>query len=117
MKRILFAVLLLPLSACMDDSGGKAQTSVTAAAAAVDCQVSDWSQWKDDMTSSCSAGMHMSSQTRMRSVLRQPSGSGAVCPALSETREVHVMCESATAVKIQPAPPGTEVYTTLRVQD
>src|SRR6187397_1259139 len=112
MKRILFAALL-PLSACMHDSGGTAQPTAAAASAAVDCQVSEWSEWKDSMTSSCSSGMHMSSQTRLRSIVRQPSISGAACPALSETREVHVMCESATAQRIQPPPRGTEVYTTL----
>ena len=124
MKRVLFAaLLLLTLSACMGDSGEATQNAngpgVTTQNASVtaDCQVSEWSQWKDDMTSSCSSGMHMSSQTRLRTVLRQPDSSGAACPALSETREVHVMCESATAVKIPLPPRGTEVYSTLRVAD
>src|SRR6187455_3243238 len=104
MKRVLFAaLLLLTLSACMGDSGEATQNAngpgVTTQNASVtaDCQVSQWSEWKDSMTSSCSSGMHMSSQTRLRSIVRQPSISGAACPALSETREVHVMCESATA--------------------
>jgi len=120
MKRFLFA-LLLPLSGCMQDSDGTVQPTAVAqtatATATADCQVSQWSEWKDDMTSSCSAGMHMSSQTRLRSVIRQPGVNGAACPALSEQREVHVMCEAASAPKIVPPPRGTEVYTTLRVRD
>src|SRR6478752_5197313 len=81
------------------------------------CNVSEWGQWTDDTPTACGSGMHMSTQTRYRTVIGSAPGANAACPALAEKREVHVMCESATAPKIVPPPRGTDVYTTLRVRD
>ena len=108
-------ILLLVSSLAMVDALGAGRPGNAHAHGSPACQVSEWSDWKDEAISACGSGMHMSSQIRYRTLIGPGDGSAA-CPALSERREVHVMCESA-AVKIQVPPRGTAVYATLRVQD
>jgi uncharacterized protein YfcZ (UPF0381/DUF406 family) len=49
----------------------------------VDCVVSNWSAW-----SNCNGG----TQIRTRTVITQPTGGGASCPTLTETRDCPVDC-------------------------
>lgn len=61
-------------------------------AVSVDCMVSDWGTW-GACSKSCGGGQ----QTRTRSVVQPPSGEGAPCPPLEESR----ICN---AVSCQPQP-------------
>ena len=114
MKRMLLSFALSSLA--MAGASGAPRHGASRAASPPACQVSEWGEWKGETVTACGSGMHMSVQTRHRTVVQAPDGVAA-CPALSEQREVHVMCEAASAPKIVPPPRGTEVYTTLRVRD
>ncbi len=48
----------------------------------VDCQVGNWSNWSD-CTASCGGGI----QSRTRSIITQPKGTGKACPTIRETKE------------------------------
>jgi hypothetical protein len=47
----------------------------------VDCQVSNWGSW-----GSCSASCGGGTQTRSRTITRQPSNGGLACPSLTESQ-------------------------------
>ncbi len=63
------------------------------APAPVDCVLSEWGPWEPTSEwSDCVNGQRSRSERRTRSVVTQPSGGGAQCGALEETRTVSEAC-------------------------
>lgn len=60
----------------------------------VDCEVSAWGSWQAGAWSACSNGTQSRTETRSRTVTRQPANGGQACPVLTETRTVSQPCSA-----------------------
>jgi hypothetical protein len=79
--------------------GGTATASTTVTVP-VDCVTSDWTMQSATEWSTCSGGQQTRTETWVRTVIRQPSGGGAACGPLEETRVGTRSCTETT----NPAP-------------
>jgi hypothetical protein len=71
----------------------------------VDCVVSAWGPWQPVTSwSACTNGSQSRTEQRTRTILTQPSGGGAACPALAETRTVTQACTAPPAGSITVTP-------------
>jgi G8 domain len=82
-------------------AGGSAPPPPTS----VDCVVSPWGAWQSTSGwSACTNGSQSRTEQRTRTIVTPPSGGGAACPALTETRTVTQACTPPPAGVIAVTP-------------
>lgn len=84
------------------DDPGTGSTDDSVSSEDIDCAVSSWSSW-----GSCSAACGTGTQSRTRTVTTQPSGNGASCPGLTDTRSCNTHACSGGGGACSGCWPGT----------
>lgn len=80
---------------------GGSMTRTATVSRVFDCVVSAWSLQGESPWGACTGGQQSRSESWVRSIITQPIGGGAACPALAETRTATQGCSSQN-----PALPG-----------
>jgi hypothetical protein len=78
-------------------AGGSATASATVVVPNVDCRMSAFTFTSATAWGTCSSGVRSRTETWTRTILTQPSGSGAACGPLQEQRVVREPCAVAAA--------------------
>jgi len=93
-------------------AGGSATASATVVVANVNCQMSAFTFTSATAWGACSSGVRSRTETWSRTILTQPSGTGAACGPLQEVRVVTEPCAVAPTARLTATAgttPGTAI--------